>query len=284
MSWTDLLGEARARLTAAGVPEPESDARALLFSCFDLDLTRYLLQRDEPIPEGDARLAAFWRLVDRRCERIPLQHLLGQVFFMGLPFAVNGDVLIPRPDTEILVETAAGLLGGRNDPARVLDLCTGSGCIAISLTKLCPGISCTAADLSGRALAVAAKNARSLGSRVFLIRSDLFAGLPGEARFDLIVSNPPYIPSDEIRELAPEVALHDPRMALDGGADGLYFYRRICMEAGAFLTDGGYLCVEIGHEQAGAVCRLFEAAGFSEVSVKQDLAGLDRVVYGEWHV
>ena len=195
---------------------------------------------------------------------------------MGFLFRVDEHVLIPRQDTEILAEEAVKYLKRRPprpDGIRVLDLCTGSGCIAVSLKKLCPDISVTASDLSGEALAVAMENGRILDADITWIKSDLLEKITG--RFDLIVSNP-----EVIGELSDEVRLHEPRMALDGHADGLYFYRKITKEAPGFLVPGGRLMFETGFDQGKAVAGLLAQNGFCEINILQDLAGLDRVVTG----
>jgi release factor glutamine methyltransferase len=213
-------------------------------------------------------------LIEKRSIHIPLQHLTGYQEFMGLSFCVNGDVLIPRQDTEILVEEACHYL---KPGMRLLDMCTGSGCILLSLLALHPGISGVGADLSARALAVAEKNRNYLGVCAELIESDLFERIEGT--FDMIVSNPPYIPTKEIETLMEEVREHEPCMALDGREDGLYFYKKITKQCPACLNPGGMLFFEIGYNQAEAVCALMEE-NFSGVTVVNDLTGLNRVVYG----
>lgn len=191
---------------------------------------------------------------------------------------MNEHVLIPRQDTEILVEEA---LRGLPKDARILDLCTGSGCILISLLVTredCTGIG---ADLSEKALQVAEKNGAQAGGRASFVKSNLFENIEGT--FDVIASNPPYIRTDVIETLMPEVRDHEPRMALDGSADGLVFYRKITEQAGSYLKEGGKLCFEIGYDQGDEVRELMETHGFADVQVLKDLAGLDRVVAGIWH-
>ncbi len=217
-------------------------------------------------------------LVRKRGEHIPLQQLTGEAWFYGIPFFVNEHVLIPRQDTEILVEEA---LRGLPKDARILDLCTGSGCILISLLVTredCTGIG---ADLSEKALQVAEKNGAQAGGRASFVKSNLFENIEGT--FDVIASNPPYIRTDVIETLMPEVRDHEPRMALDGSADGLVFYRKITEQAGSYLKEGGKLCFEIGYDQGDEVRELMETHGFADVQVLKDLAGLDRVVTGIWH-
>ena len=204
---------------------------------------------------------------------------------MGFSFRVNPHVLIPRQDTEILVETA---LEKAENHMRILDLCTGSGCIIISLSKMIlegrePAweIECEGSDISPEALKTAKGNADRLGARVHFIQSDLFENIRGA--YDMIVSNPPYIQTSEIEELQDEVRLYDPRIALDGKEDGLYFYRRIIEEAREHLSEKGWLLFEIGWDQKEAVSNLMEEAGYTPVTVKKDLAGLDRVVMGRYN-
>lgn len=269
-------------LTGAGVPDGAYDAGALLRHAAGWDRTQYLMHRGEPAPEQIA--AAYRDMVRRRAGRIPLQHIIGETWFMGLPFLVNGDVLIPRQDTETLVcevlSDRKGVAGGS-----LLDLCTGSGCIAISLAALGDWDEVTASDLSEPALAEARRNAeRNLkkngqitGRRFALVKSDLFDSFGGR-RFDVITANPPYIPDGDIRDLMPEVRNHDPRMALAGGPDGLDFYRRIASESPAHLRKDAQIYLEIGSEQARAVSDLMEAADFRNIRVIRDDAGRDRVI------
>ena len=211
----------------------------------------------------------------RRCSREPLQYILGSWDFMGLTFAVSPDCLIPRPDTETLVEAALHTLPPR---ARIADLCTGSGCIGISLKLSRPAASVCLSDISKDALDVAALNAARLNADVFLCRSDLFNDLPAD-RLDVIVSNPPYIPSPDCASLQAEV-MQEPLSALDGGDDGLCFYRRICQEAPRHLKPGGFLLMELGDSQADRVRSLMEASGFVSVTVRKDYQSLERMICG----
>lgn len=204
---------------------------------------------------------------------------------MGLTFLVNKDVLVPRQDTEVLVEE---VMKNLHDGMRILDLCTGSGCILLSLLHYSNDCTGVGVDLSAEALAVARENYERLRierpeMEALFLEGDLFAALSTEGgRFDIIVSNPPYIETDVMSTLMPEVREHEPRIALDGGADGLVFYRRIAQEAGRHLNGGGMLFFEIGCGQADAVREIMEEAGFREIQVVKDFAGLDRVVYGSW--
>ena len=214
----------------------------------------------------------------------PVQYIMGSTEFCGLDIKVNEDVLIPRPETEFLVEAAVGLSesrGQKPEAIEILDLCTGSGCIAIALTKKLPDCKIVASDISEKALALAGDNAKIHQARqIEFIKSDLFSDLKGS--FDIIVSNPPYISGSEFTELQEEV-LKEPRVALYGGEDGLDFYRKIFNTAGKFLKDGGYIAVEIGYGQAGAVKDICGGArGFKVVNIIKDLSGIDRVVVAKW--
>lgn len=272
-SYGELVEEGQRRLAAAGVEEAAVDAWLLFSYDKKVDRTWYLLNRTQRASGEEQEV--YLKLIARRCERVPLQHITGEQEFMGLPFRVTPDVLIPRQDTEVLVEECLRHLAPGNI---FLDLCTGSGCILVSLLHYAKGTFGTGADLSGKALAVAKGNVEANGVEARLVQGDLFEPVTGT--FDLIVSNPPYIASAEIETLAPEVREHEPRMALDGTADGLFFYRRIVQESPSYLKEGGWLCMEIGYDQGAAVRQLMEAQGFATVSVIKDLAGLDRVVSG----
>ena len=229
--------------------------------------------------EMDAELLARYDAgIARMAQGEPLQYVLGTQEFMGCDFRVDARVLIPREDTATLVECAARHIGERR--LRVLDIGTGSGAIAIMLSRLCKNAQVTAVDISGDALAVAQENARNLGAQVRFVQSDLMSALVGE-RFDVIVSNPPYIRSQEIDTLAREVR-KEPHCALDGGADGLDFYKRIVPAVGDFLTPGGMLCFEVGYDQARDVRVLMDAQGFMKTGTRYDLNGIERVVYGYW--
>lgn len=279
-TYRDVYDEGAARLGEAGIEEAELDARLLLEFVCGTDRNTLLAHGEREIStEEYGRYSGF---IERRAAHVPLQHLTGEQDFMGLTFQVNEDVLVPRQDTEVLVEEVMRHL---HDGMRILDLCTGSGCILLSLLHYSNDCEGVGVDLSERALAVARENRERLRSdrpemKARFLEGDLFAGL--EERFDMIVSNPPYIKTGVIDTLMPEVREHEPVMALDGGADGLVFYRRIAGDAGAYLNGGGMLFFEIGCEQAEDVRSIMEAAGFREVEVVKDFAGLDRVVYGSW--
>lgn len=272
MTLQELLRYGRRRLKEAYIAEWDLDAWYLLEYVFGCTRNDFFLHPDK---EADDTGREFYEdLIEKRSIHIPLQHLTGYQEFMGLSFCVNSDVLIPRQDTEALVEEACRFL---KPGMRLLDMCTGSGCILLSILALHPNLSGVGADLSKKALAVAAENREHLKVDAELIESDLFERVEGT--FDMIVSNPPYIPTKDVETLMEEVREHEPRIALDGREDGLYFYEKIIKQCPAYLNPGGMLFFEIGYDQAGAVCALMEEK-FSGIRVVQDLAGLDRVVYG----
>ena len=250
------------------------DAWYLMEYVWGIDRNYYFLHSDDIIEQKDEE--RYRDLLQKRGSHIPLQHLTGTCDFMGLTFQVNDQVLIPRQDTETLVESALSRL---KEGDRALDLCTGSGCIILSLEKLGPGIRGLGADISAAALAVAKRNRDSLGLESDFCISDLFEGIEGV--FDIIVSNPPYIASGKIPGLMEEVRGFEPLLALDGGADGLDFYRRIVKDARDFLKPGGWLGLEIGYDQREAVEELLRRQGFIKTETLQDLAGLDRTVWAE---
>ena len=283
MTLHQLLQEGASSLARAGDTEAQLDARRLLLEAFHLDMTHFLMNRMQVLEQTrDVGAAAdrYREMIRKRSRRIPLQHILGSQDFMGLTFRVNEHVLIPRQDTETLVELVLGEHKDRNK--KVLDLCTGSGCIAVSLSVLGGFEDVTATDLSFEALKVAKENAERLldqGRAIRFLQGDLFDCL--ETRFDIITANPPYIATGVIRNLAPEVRDHEPRMALDGDEDGLCFYRRIAAKAGEWLEPGGCIYLEIGYDQGLAVSRLLEETGFENIRIVKDTPGLDRVVYAE---
>ena len=257
--------------------EAQLDARLLLEHVCGTDLQTLLVDGERLVSEADAAL--YRELVLRRKNREPLAYILGERDFMGLTFEVNSDVLIPEQDTENLIEE---IMKETHDSDRILDLCTGSGCILLSLLKYSNGTTGVGTDLSKRALAMAKRNAERLGltDRVDLRCGDLFAPIGENEKFDIIVSNPPYIKTETIEHLAPEVRDHEPMMALDGGEDGLTFYRRIIPEAVRHLVTGGYLFLEIGYDQGDAVAALMRDAGYYDVRTIKDYGGNDRIVCG----
>lgn len=288
MTLFELLTQGTECLERAGSPDAGNDAKLLLMEAFQLDMTHFLLNRMQKMPENErtAECTAKYReWIERRAKRVPLQQILGSQEFMGMEFFVNEHVLIPRQDTETLVELV--LEREKNTQKRVLDLCAGSGCIGISLAVLGGFCYVAEADLSEEALKVTRKNAENLakktGTRIECFQGDLFDAIPdGTEAFDILVSNPPYIPTKVIAGLEPEVRDHEPMMALDGTEDGLFFYRRIAKEAGKVLAPGASIYLEIGYDQGEAVSELLRKQGFAEVEVHKDLAGNDRVVCGRF--
>ena len=261
-------------LQAAGVMDAKIDAWLLLEMVAKIDRSFYFTHTDEEVdPEV---LTEYERVVEKRAEHVPLQYITGEQEFMGMTFKVNSNVLIPRQDTETLVEETLKVIEPQME---VLDLCTGSGCILLSILKNAPAVKGTGSDVSKQALLVAKENAKLHNLEADWVRGNLFDNITGQ--FDVIVSNPPYIAQTEIPSLMPEVAQFEPIQALDGGPDGLDFYRRITEEAPKYLKENGYLFFEIGFDQGAAVQQLMTAAGFKDVAVIKDLAGNDRVVKGQ---
>ena len=273
MTLEEALTYGRQTLTEARITEAALDAWYLLEYVCKIDRSYYYLHYQDELEEEKQQ--EYEAVVKKRAERIPLQYITGMQVFMGLEFKVNSNVLIPRQDTEILVETALGLI---QPDMRVLDLCTGSGCVLISLLHMTEDISGVGSDNSKQALLVARENARANGVEAEWVRSDLFQNLTGT--FDVIVTNPPYIPSAVIDKLQPEVRDFEPREALDGREDGLYFYEKIVAESKTFLNTGGYLGMEIGYDQGEAVSALMKHTGYENIRVIRDLSGLNRVVCG----
>lgn len=315
----DLLSELRERLSGAGIEEAVAESYLFLEWICGIDKAGFFADPDAGVPADKVR--RLWEMVDKRTMRVPLQYLMESCEFMGCPFYVDERVLIPRQDTECLVELALeklsqqisqksvedvesiftqkqqfiiedqnlvadntnSAIGNQRIAAArknltVLDLCTGSGCIGLSVKKYFPQAEVTLADLSGDALDVARYNAGALGLDVRFVQGDLFENIAG--RFYMILSNPPYIASDEIEVLMPEVREYEPRMALDGEADGLAFYRRIVREAGDYLYPGGWLMFEIGMDQGESLRELLGEAGYIDIEIRKDLAGLDRMALG----
>ncbi len=275
----EALKEGKLRLQAAGKEAYAFDAELLLEKAAGLSRTALFLQGDSLLSEAAA--AAYEAFLAEREAGRPTQYILGTWEFMGLPFRVGEGVLIPRGDTEVLVETI--LEAQQREPLfSILDIGTGSGCIPISLGKYGSFRDILAVDISPSALAYAKENAAENGVEIAFYESDLFAAVPEEWKgtLDGIVSNPPYIPEKEIAGLMAEVRDYEPRNALDGGTDGLDFYRAIAAEGVDWLREGGRLFFEIGYDQGAAVMALLTEFGYTEIGLRQDLAGLDRVVYG----
>ena len=302
----DVFSLIKDRLTEAGIEDAAAESWIILEWICGVDRARYYLDYDAVIPQD--KLIRLKEILDKRAGHVPLQYLMGTCEFMGYPFYVDEHVLIPRQDTECLVEECVRILSGtlqrfdnrRTDNRRsdlsedgpaikesdkpdldgrrapaVLDLCTGSGCIGISIKKLVPSARVTITDISEDALAAAGRNAHDLGADVDIICGDLFEPVHGS--YHMIVSNPPYIPSEVIDDLMPEVRDHEPRLALDGARDGLAFYRRIARQAKGYLLNGAYLLFEIGMDQGADVKDILAAEGYTDIEVLKDLAGLDRI-------
>ncbi len=273
MNYTEAFLLGMQKLKEAQLEEAQLDARLLLEEICGTDHNTLLCHGDREVSEKEEE--QYRKAIEQRAQHVPLQHILGYQDFMGLRFHVNEHVLIPRQDTEILVEEAMRYL---HDGMRILDLCTGSGCILLSLLHYSNDCEGVGVDISQEALQVAAQNAELLGIKADFLNSDLYEKVTG--KFDLLVSNPPYIERAVIPTLMEEVREHDPYIALDGGEDGLDFYRRIIGGAQDYLKRGGQILMEIGSGQAQAVSELLREAGFKEIDVCRDFAGLDRVVSG----
>lgn len=276
MEYRALYKIGKESLGAAEIGEAALDARLLLEFVCGTDRNTLLVHPDRDVSAEE--IQQYEKLIGERTKHIPLQHLTGVQEFMGLEFGVNEHVLIPRQDTEILVEE---VMREPFDGEQILDLCTGSGCILLSLLHYSNGCHGVGVDISSEALQVADGNAKRLGisnEQVEFLEGDLFAPLEKGRKFDLLVSNPPYIQSSVIPTLMPEVREHEPMLALDGMEDGLFFYRKITEQASQWLRTGARIYFEIGYDQAADVEQLLKEAGFAEIRTVQDYAGLDRVV------
>lgn len=268
-----ILETATERLSKAGIAEAGNDAWMLFSEAFGMTRTDYLLDKNTEC--NAEHITLFDSYIEKRLAHIPVQYILGKAYFMGYEFEVNNNVLIPRFDTEVLVSE---VLKYTKDNYKILDMCTGSGCIAISLSLL-SGADVTGVDISEKALEVAAANkVRNKADKVTFVKSNMFENIDGT--FDLIVSNPPYIPTKDIFELEHEVKSEEPMLALDGHDDGLFFYRILAEESAEYLTQKGGIFMEIGYNQAEDVRNLLIENNFTDISVIKDLAGLDRVVCG----
>lgn len=277
MNWQELKRSGTANLKEHHIDNAIYDAAELLYSVSGLTPTTYPLHMYEDVPERTAQ--RYRSMISRRASHEPLQYITGTAWFYGEAFRVEPGVLIPRYDTETLIEA---LLPDLRENALLLDLCCGSGCILTTLLLNGPeSVRGTASDISDAALRVTRKNLAKFGlaSRTEVVKSDLFSALSGT--YDIIASNPPYIPETEISKLQSEVRDFEPETALNGGRDGLVFYRRITETAPDFLRSGGTLAVEIGYDQGTDVAGIFRQNGFQDVSVRQDLSGRDRVVLGK---
>lgn len=278
-TWTirSLLGWIAQDFGGLGIPSARLDAELLVSHALSLDRVKLYLDLDRPLAPDE--LARVRGLVVRRRKREPIAYIIGEREFYRRRFEVAPAVLIPRPDTETLIERALELLP-QDSTARVLDLCTGSGAIAVTIAAERPGVHVTATDISPEALEVARRNAAKLGvaERCEFIEGDLFAPLSAAARFALIAVNPPYIADADLEGLQPEIKQYEPRLALASGSDGLAHLRRLCEAARAYLEPNGALLFEVGLGQSGQVTEWLLAQGFSEVGTHKDLGGVERVV------
>lgn len=271
-TYREMLLYGKEYLKQHDIADADVDSWYLLAHVCGMNRAEYLLRSEEIAAEKEYDL--YIRLLKKRGSHIPLQLITGTQEFMGLGFHVSSDVLIPRQDTENLVIEVLKVCEGKS----VLDMCTGSACIIVSLAKLGSLKKAVGVDISEKALSIASKNAEQHKVKVEFIESDLFANIEG--MYDIIVSNPPYIPTKDIESLMVEVKDHEPIIALDGDEDGLSFYKRIGNEINEYLTPKGYIFLEIGYDQGLAVTEILVNAGIEDIKVIKDLSGLDRVVYG----
>lgn len=274
MTYREAIDLGEGVLTEAEVMDPRNDAWLLLAMVCKIDYTYYYMHMDEDMTQE--QVAEFESVMKKRVERIPLQYITGEQEFMGLTFKVNSNVLVPRQDTETLVEEAIKVI---KPGMKILDMCTGSGCVLISIMKNVLNLEGVGVDISKQALVVAKENAKLNQVSATFERSDLFESVT--ERFDVIVSNPPYIKTEEITKLMPEVSQFEPVGALDGMEDGLYFYRNLVKESKNYLNPGGVILFEIGYDQGEDVSNMLIYAGYKNVRVIKDLAHNDRVVIGE---
>lgn len=273
MKLEELLRKGKRKLTENQIEDASFIARVLLQYVLKLDRTDLILREGQEIEEGKEK--EYWKTIEKIVQGIPIQYITKSQEFYGLNFYVDENVLIPQPDTEILVEEVLKIAQQKN---KILDICTGSGCIGIALARCLENVEITMSDISRKALEIAKKNAIQNGviEKVKLLESNLFEKI--NEKYDIIVSNPPYIETNVIKTLSKQVQ-NEPKLALDGGKDGLYFYRRLLEEASKYLEKKGYLCIEIGYQQKEQVIELAKKTGvFSKIEVKQDLTGNDRVI------
>lgn len=276
VTYRKLLTDAVLELKSNKIEDADIDARLLMEYVFDINRS-FILAHGEDVIEDKDKIKQYNDFIERRSEHIPLQHLTGVQEFMGLEFKVSDKVLIPRQDTECLVEEAMIYI---SDGMKVADMCTGSGCIAISLCKYKNNLEMMATDLSEAALEIAAENAKKHEVQIDFRCGYMFSVIEPDVMFDAIVSNPPYIRSEDIDNLMEEVRDHEPYIALDGYEDGLHFYRILAINGISHLNYGGMIFLEIGYDQGEDVSKILENAGFTDVKVVKDYSGNDRVVIG----
>ena len=279
MKLKEILSFGEAALSEAGIYEAALESRLLMEHVLQLNRAQLILKSEAVLSQE--QIESFEQLIQERRTGRPIQYVLGEWDFFGLRFIVNQHTLIPRPETETLVSLAILALNNNPEPL-IFDIGTGTCCIPISILMNHPGAVCIGVDLSEDALKIAQTNVdmHQLSERITLLHSDLFAAIPEHQKADLILSNPPYIETAEISRLDPKVKDHEPLMALDGGEDGLVFYKQIINEAPDHLRPGGVLLFEIGHNQADAVTKLLEAKGFKDISKTKDYADIDRFIQG----
>ena len=273
MNLNDLNKKITSILNEAEIKEAELEAFYIIEHVLHLSRSMFFLKKKDVVSEQDINDCL--AIAEKRKQHVPLQYILGTQEFMGLNFKVTPDVLIHSQHTEGLVEEVLKYV---KPGMKVLDMCTGSGCIAVSIAKYAENVQVSAADVSVKALEIARENAAANDVQVNFIESDMFQQIT--QKYDMIISNPPYIKSQVVTTLMPEVRDYEPHLALDGKEDGLYFYRTLAKEAGKYLAPGGMLCLEIGYDQGADVAQLLQEQGFLQVRVEQDLCELDRNVYG----
>lgn len=277
MNAREMIRKAAASLREAGVPDPEYDSALLLSSLMGIPPLELRMGTEiHPDPQQEE---AYGRLIQRRRSREPLQYILGTVYFRGMEFQVSPEVLIPRPETELLAEWAAEEMQGRPSP-EILDVCCGSGCLGLSMKRALPGGKVTLSDLSPGAVRIARLNRDRQGLEAEILQGDLLEPVAGR-RFDLILCNPPYIPSRDCEELQPEV-MREPRLALDGGADGMDFFRRLSGKCPAYLKPGGLLMMEVGIGEAREAARMLREHGAVRAEIRKDDSQIERMVLGAY--
>ena len=282
MKYAELVKQGQIKLFKAGINNADFDAWVLVEKICGISRTEYFVKMHDEVSEDI--VTSYFEAIDKRITHYPLQYIVGEWEFMGMPFKVNENVLIPRQDTEILVEKALEIIGSEFEKIKgkisVMDMCTGSGCIGISVAKKCQNTSVTCVDISKAALEVAKENGKLNGVKnILFIESDLFENVNG--KFNVIISNPPYITSAEIKKLMPEVKDFEPHLALDGDSDGLKFYKLIINQSKEYLNENGYILFEIGCDQGEQVKKLLFEKGYTDIEVLKDLGGNDRVVIGK---
>jgi release factor glutamine methyltransferase len=287
MNAIDKIKKIAAALSVLGIESPETEAEIMVRHCLNIDPVKLYGENPELSKEDELLLH---RMVQRRAEREPLQYIIGDVDFMGLKIEVSNGVLIPRPETELMAEYAIKKITNQNPTPdtrhpslKILDLCTGSGCLALALAKGCTESRVIGCDSSEAALEIARRNALiNEINNVKFLRGDLFGPLSDKDRFDMIISNPPYIKTGDIQGLQPEIKDWEPLQALDGGADGLEYYRMIIPESVSRLRDGGILMFEHGDGQSGEITSMLDDAGFEEINIVKDYSGQERVIEARW--